>query len=138
MKWNKFFVIFVLIIIIIWISIFVYKQDNSNDILPSDSLPDRETSQDYETIQDFLTDFATFSWVFVDPINEPFIIKVPREWWGVVYKEINYQLDKQYYAIEENKNKLIQDILSAYEIDWLYGHADSKHEKKLQLAPAPK
>ncbi len=74
--------------------------------------------EEYETFWDFLTDFSSFSWITIEPINENFSIWLKNDDWSYLFIPFRYNEDKENFLDEVNKNLAILDIYEAY-TNWL-------------------
>lgn len=84
----------------------------------------------YNTFNDFLKDFKSFSWVKFNPEKEDFVIAVDNWSWSITYipfnKESNYTLNNKTY-----KNLAILDIYDAYKKWKIYWWKNTSLDSKI-------
>ena len=81
----------------------------------------------YDTFEDFLVDFETFTGVNVDPVNENFVIWEETEDGKPSYTHFNFDKYRDLYEEDVNRELAILDIYEAYK-DWvIYWGADSDY-----------
>lgn len=85
----------------------------------------------YESFWDFLEEFKTYSWVFIDPINENFTIWVKKENWNILYIPFKFLQNKELFDNKDYKNLAIIDIYKSYKEGMIYGWINSKYWSKV-------
>lgn len=103
-----------------------------NDILNKDNYDKIWINPEkYDSMESFLVDFKTFSWVTIDPINEKFSIAIKKENGDTLYIPYNFKINKEVFDNNVNKNLAILDIYSSYKNDLIYGWYDSNSKSKV-------
>lgn len=84
----------------------------------------------YNTFDDFLNDFKTFSWVYINPVEENFVIWVDS--WSGQVTYIPFSLEtRSIFDNKDFKNQAIIDIYNAYKAWEIYGWKDSSYNHKI-------
>lgn len=103
-----------------------------NDILNKDNYDKIWINPEkYDSMENFLIDFETFSWVTINPINEKFSIAIKKDNWDTLYIPYNFKENKEVFDNTINKNLAILDIYSSYKNDLIYGWYDSNSQSKV-------
>lgn len=85
----------------------------------------------YTTLEAFLQDFQTFTWVEIDPINENFTIWVQKENGNTLYIPFKFKENAKVFDDTQAKNLAILDIFTSYQSGMIYGGMNSKYGNKV-------
>lgn len=86
----------------------------------------------YDTINDFLVDFKSFTWVYINPLEEDFVIWKSFDDWSVEYIQFKQEdIKSELFSNEKNKNLAILDIYSAYKDAKIYWSVWSKYWQRI-------
>lgn len=86
----------------------------------------------YDTFEDFLTDFSEFKWIKINPVDEKFSIAVKGQSWKKVYVPFDFKKNKEIFNDKTNKNLAILDVYSAYKNGLIYWWIDS-HDADIKI-----
>lgn len=85
----------------------------------------------YATLEAFLQDFKTFTWVEIDPINENFTIWVEKENGNTLYIPFKFKENADVFQEKQAKNLAILDIYTSYQSGMIYGGINSQYGNKV-------
>ena len=85
----------------------------------------------YNTFENFLDDFKTFTWVLIDPINENFTVWIIKNNGDYLFIPFNFHEDKDLFLDKTNKNLAILDIYQAHKNWLLYWGINSEYWNKI-------
>lgn len=85
----------------------------------------------YENFERFLTDFQSFTWVKIDPINENFTIWIDKWNWNILFVPFRFIKNKELFDKYENKSLAILDIYWAYKNWLIYWWINSSYWNKI-------
>lgn len=85
----------------------------------------------YSSLEVFLEDFKTFTWVEIDPINENFSIWIQKENGNIVYVPFKFKENKEAFQSSQDKNLAILDIYTSYKSWMIYWWSNSQYGNKI-------
>lgn len=120
-------ILFISLIIFWGLLLILFFRDNNSEITQVPESQEHIQSntaflqpQEYNDLYEFFSHFSQMLWDVLNPIEEKFLIVVTSWENKYNYKIVDFQTDRYSVWTQEEKNKLITEIIDAYKSDNIY------------------